>query len=164
MDATGAPPAMIGCVAGGISGSVLGLFHERDPSAKFRRAGRFGLIGSAAGYCGSLMLSYIEYLRYSAEMQRKEDEEIRQKRFLEDKDRFGDNAYQMEHRDNTRTWVPAWFPVQPLPDDKYKEMLEEKQKIYNRINKDSTQYPYVFFAESDSLTVYVRYTTCTSSP
>lgn len=95
------------------------------------QAGIYGFAGSFLGFGGSYILSELEHRRAIKSLQREKEIEERKEQFLKDKEVYGDASYDMVHKDYKSSWIPAWWPIQSLPDEEYKKMLEDKQRILN---------------------------------
>lgn len=57
--------------------------------------------------------------------------EMREKRFLEDKEKYGDRAYDIQRRDTT-SMMPSWWPIRAVSDEEYEKILDAKVKILER--------------------------------
>lgn len=95
------------------------------------RAGINGLVGAVFGCGGSFILNVVEYKRVLAEKKRIQETQQRKEQFLKDKETYGDASFEMVHKDHKSSWIPEWWPIQSLPDDEYKRMLEDKQRALN---------------------------------
>lgn len=107
---------------------VAGVFNGQ---LRTGRAGTAGMLGAVMGCGGSFLLNMLEYRRALAQKRRQGEADRRQEQFLKDQEKYGDKSFDMVHKDKKSTWIPTWWPIQSLPDEEYKQMLEDKQRALN---------------------------------
>jgi len=98
---------------------------------KVRRIGYLFAIGSVLGAIGTVSHDYyLKWKEMNSERERKLLE-MRENRFLKDKETFGDEAYDMQRRD-TKSYMPSWWPIRAVSDEEYEKMLENKVRLLQR--------------------------------